>query len=37
MKVIKCENDNGLSAVFTYDHDVTEFFLVSLVFLNYLN
>lgn len=30
MKVIKCENDNGLSAVFTYDHDVTEFFLVSL-------
>lgn len=30
MKVIKCENDKGLSAVFTYDHDVTEFFLVSL-------
>lgn len=30
IKVIKCENDNGLSAVFTYDHDVTEFFLVSL-------
>ena len=26
MKTIKCENDNGLSAVFTYDHDVTEFF-----------
>lgn len=30
MKVIKCENDNGLAAVFTYDHDTTEFFLVSL-------
>lgn len=30
IKVIKCENDNGLSAVFTYDHDITEFFLVSL-------
>lgn len=30
MKIIKCENDNGLSAVFTYDHDITEFFLVSL-------
>ena len=30
MKVIKCENDNGLAAVFTYDHDITEFFLVSL-------
>lgn len=29
MKVIKCENDNGLAAVFTYDHDTTEFFLVS--------
>ena len=30
MKVIKCENDNGLAAVLTYDHDTTEFFLVSL-------
>ena len=30
MKVIRCENDNGFSAVFTYDHDMTEFFLVSL-------
>lgn len=30
MKVIKCENDNGLATVFTYDHDTTEFFLVSL-------
>lgn len=30
MKVIKCENENGLSAIFTYDHDMTEFFLVSL-------
>lgn len=30
MKTIKCVNDNGLSAVFSYDHDNTEFFLVSL-------
>lgn len=30
MKVIKCENDNGISAIFTYNHDITEFFLVSL-------
>lgn len=30
MKVVKCENENGLSAIFTYDHDITEFFLVSL-------
>lgn len=30
MKSIKCVNDSGLSAVFTYDHDATEFFLVSL-------
>lgn len=29
MKVIKCVNDKGLSAVFTYNHDITEFFLVS--------
>lgn len=29
MKVIKCENNNGISAIFTYNHDVTEFFLVS--------
>lgn len=30
MKTIKCVNDKGISAVFTYDHDVTEFFLVSI-------
>lgn len=30
MKTIKCVNNNGLSAVFTYNHDTTEFFLVSL-------
>ena len=30
MKVVKCENDNRMSAVFMYDHDATEFFLVSL-------
>lgn len=30
MKVIRCTNNNGLTAVFTYDHDATEFFLVSL-------
>jgi hypothetical protein len=29
MKTITCTNDNGQSAVFTYDHDKTEFFLVS--------
>lgn len=30
MKVIECKNNSGLSAVFTYNHDSTEFFLVSL-------
>lgn len=30
MKTVKCVNNNGLSAVFAYDHDDTEFFLVSL-------
>ena len=30
MKTIKCTNNNGLTAVFTYDHDTTEYFLVSL-------
>lgn len=30
MKVVTCVNNNGLSATFTYDHDATEFFLVSL-------
>lgn len=30
MKTVKCENNNGISAVFAYDHDMTEFFLVSL-------
>lgn len=30
MKIIKCENENGISVTFTYDHDATEFFLVSL-------
>ena len=30
MKSVKCVNENGLSAVFTYDHDSTEYFLVSL-------
>lgn len=30
MKTIKCVNNNGLSAVFTYNHDTTEFFLVSV-------
>lgn len=30
MVTVRCENDNGISAVFTYDHDATEFFLVSL-------
>ncbi len=29
MKIIKCANDNGLEAEFTYDHDNHEFFLVS--------
>lgn len=27
---VKCENDNGISVVFTYNHDTTEFFLVLL-------
>lgn len=30
MKTVKCENNNGISVVFAYDHDMTEFFLVSL-------
>lgn len=30
MKTIKCVNDNGLSAVFTYDHENTEYFLISV-------
>lgn len=30
MKSVKCVNDNGISAIFEYDHDNTEFFLVSL-------
>jgi len=30
MKSIKCVNSNGIAAVFTYDHDSTEYFLVSL-------
>lgn len=30
MKTIKCVNSNGQSAEFTYNHDSTEFFLVSL-------
>ncbi len=30
MKEVRCVNDNGLSALFAYDHDKTEFFLVSL-------
>lgn len=30
MKQIECVNNNGLSALFAYDHDSTEFFLVSL-------
>lgn len=30
MKSVKCVNENGLSAVFAYDHDSTEYFLVSL-------
>ena len=30
MKTIRCENDKGLAAIFTYDHDATEFFLVDL-------
>ena len=29
-KTIKCVNNNGMSATFMYDHDNTEFFLVSL-------
>lgn len=29
MKKIKCVSDNGLSVEFAYDHDATEFFLVS--------
>ena len=30
MKTVKCVNNNGLSVLFTYDHDITEFFLLSL-------
>lgn len=30
MKTVKCVNDLGLAVTFTYDHDGTEFFLVSL-------
>lgn len=30
MKSVKCVNNNGMSATFEYDHDNTEFFLVSL-------
>lgn len=30
MKTVKCVNNNGLSAVFTYDHDNTEYFLDTL-------
>lgn len=30
MKEVKCVNNNGMSATFKYDHDETEFFLVSL-------
>lgn len=30
MKTIRCVNDNGLSVDFLYDHDATEFFLVSV-------
>lgn len=30
MKMIKCVNNNGVSALFAYNHDSTEFFLVSL-------
>lgn len=30
MKTVKCVNDMGLAVTFTYDHDNTEFFLVSL-------
>lgn len=30
MKTVKCVNNNGMSATFEYDHDNTEFFLVSL-------
>ncbi|MBD5504084.1 MAG: phage tail family protein [Lachnospiraceae bacterium] len=30
MKKVKCVNDMGLSVTFTYDHESTEFFLVSL-------
>ena len=29
MKTITCRNDAGLEAVFTYDHDSCEYFLVS--------
>lgn len=29
MKTIKCVNDNGLCVEFSYNHDTTEFFLVS--------
>ncbi len=30
MKSVRCVNDNGVSVEFTYNHDSTEFFLVSL-------
>lgn len=30
MKTVKCINNNGMSATFEYDHENTEFFLVSL-------
>ena len=30
MKSVKCVNENGLSAVFTYDHDSTEYFWSAL-------
>lgn len=30
MKTVKCTNSNGLEAIFTYDHDSTEYFLVTL-------
>lgn len=30
MKTVKCVNNNGLYALFAYNHDITEFFLLSL-------
>lgn len=30
MKTVKCVNNNGLSVLFAYDYDITEFFLLSL-------